>query len=385
MEQARNHDWDALVIGAGPAGAIAARQLAIGGAKVLLVDKAKFPRRKVCGCYLNQSGLGSLAAIGLGGLAERLGSPTVQAIRIGIKGRVARLPLPGGAAISRDVLDTVLAQEAIGAGVDLLAGVAAKVGRVDGSRRHFELRLGNLSVAGRCKAIVVADGIGGQSLKDCDDIQFETSPSSLIGMSSMSDHLPADYQPGTIHMAVGRDGYVGALQLQDGMLDVAAAFQPAALKRSSPGELAQQTMNESGLPATVGLDQLRWLGTPPLSKRATSPAAERLFLVGDSAGYVEPFTGEGMSWAMSSGRAVVPFVLKTILNTAVDGASDAPALWTQEQRRLLNHRKRACHWLTRALRHPPLVSAGVFTLARMPILASPVVQWMNRTPQPTGC
>jgi 2-polyprenyl-6-methoxyphenol hydroxylase-like FAD-dependent oxidoreductase len=186
-------------------------------------------------------------------------------------------------------------------------------------------------------------------------------------------------------MAVGRDGYVGALQLQDGLLDVAAAFQPAALKRSSPGELAQQTMDQSGLPATKGLDQLRWLGTPPLSKRATSPAAERLFLVGDSAGYVEPFTGEGMSWAMSSGRAVVPFVLKTILDSTADDAINAPALWTQEQRRLLNHRKRACHWLTRALRHPPLVSAGVFTLARMPILASPVVQWMNRTPQPSEC
>ena len=61
--------WDLIVIGAGPAGAMAARQAALGGARVLLVDRASFPRRKVCGCCLNGAALGVLTDVGLGTLA----------------------------------------------------------------------------------------------------------------------------------------------------------------------------------------------------------------------------------------------------------------------------------------------------------------------------
>ena len=66
MTQALRSDYDAVVIGAGPAGGVAALGLARAGRRVLLVDKQRFPRPKVCGCCLNASALATLRRVGVG-------------------------------------------------------------------------------------------------------------------------------------------------------------------------------------------------------------------------------------------------------------------------------------------------------------------------------
>src|SRR5438132_14182323 len=78
LKQAGDRCWDVVVIGAGPAGAMAARQLARMGKSVLLVDKAYFPRWKVCGCCLNAGALATLRAAGLGKLATQCGAGAIQ-------------------------------------------------------------------------------------------------------------------------------------------------------------------------------------------------------------------------------------------------------------------------------------------------------------------
>jgi flavin-dependent dehydrogenase len=65
--------WEVVVIGAGPAGSIAARECAKQGLRTLLVDKAAFPRPKVCGCCLNANAMATLERLGLGGAVARLG------------------------------------------------------------------------------------------------------------------------------------------------------------------------------------------------------------------------------------------------------------------------------------------------------------------------
>ena len=69
--QATRLDWDAIVIGAGPAGALAARQIALQGLHTLLIDGKHFPRAKVCGGYLNSRALQALREVGLGHVANR--------------------------------------------------------------------------------------------------------------------------------------------------------------------------------------------------------------------------------------------------------------------------------------------------------------------------
>lgn len=71
-------DWDVIVVGAGPAGALAARQLATQQLKVLLVEKQAFPRWKVCGSCLNGHALKSLESAGLGDLPAQLGASSLS-------------------------------------------------------------------------------------------------------------------------------------------------------------------------------------------------------------------------------------------------------------------------------------------------------------------
>ncbi|NLG41988.1 MAG: FAD-dependent oxidoreductase, partial [Phycisphaerae bacterium] len=123
--------WDAVVIGAGPAGAMAALRLARQGARVLLVEKHRFPRPKVCGCCLNAAALELLAECGLADLTSRAGAQRLSAIELGVAGKTARLGLPTGAALSRERLDALLVGEAIAAGASFLPATAATVGPVE--------------------------------------------------------------------------------------------------------------------------------------------------------------------------------------------------------------------------------------------------------------
>jgi 2-polyprenyl-6-methoxyphenol hydroxylase-like FAD-dependent oxidoreductase len=106
-------------------------------------------------------------------------------------------------------------------------------------------------------------------------------------------------------MATGRGGYVGLVRVEDGRLDMAAAFDPVFVKSvGGLGAAAETILREVGWPAPPALAEEPWKGTPALTRRARRLAGHRCFVVGDAAGYVEPFTGEGMAWAVMSAAAV---------------------------------------------------------------------------------
>ena len=125
LDRVAARPWDAVVIGAGPAGALAARQAAAGGLRVLLVDRKPFPRPKVCGGCLGGKALAVLESAGLGGLVDRLGGIDLGWLELRLGGRTARIGLPGGKALARDVFDAALVEEAVAAGAEFLPATAA--------------------------------------------------------------------------------------------------------------------------------------------------------------------------------------------------------------------------------------------------------------------
>ncbi|MEA5399365.1 FAD-dependent oxidoreductase, partial [Synechococcus sp. BA-124 BA4] len=92
--------WDVLVIGAGPAGALASLDLARRGLRVLLVEKRRFPRWKVCGACFNGQAQAALASVGQGHLLESLGGLPLRRLRLGLGGRQTSCALPPGWAVS---------------------------------------------------------------------------------------------------------------------------------------------------------------------------------------------------------------------------------------------------------------------------------------------
>jgi len=377
LERAAATGWDAIVVGAGPAGAIAARQISGAGKRVLLVDKATFPRSKVCGSCLNATGTALLERLGLGHLLSDLAAEPLNEISLAASGRLISLALPrGGVVVSRKELDAALVHEAIVAGAVFLDDTRARLCEETADEhlhlhRTVELKSGGAFVLARAKVVIAADGLGGGFLNGSHEFRRIAARDSLIGAGAVLAQAPADIRRGTIYMAVGRGGYVGQVCLENGALDVAAALDRRMLANTgNPADAARRIVERAGLPWPAELSRLKWHGTPTLTRRLAHVAAHRVLVAGDAGAYVEPFTGEGMTWAMLTGAAVAPIACE-----AIDGEPrQAADRWEAMHRRLLGRRMIICRAVCRLLRSERLAGAAIAIAKRFPWLAAPILQ-----------
>jgi flavin-dependent dehydrogenase len=340
---------DVLVVGAGPAGSVTARELARRGCRVLLVDKADFPRAKVCGSCLNGAAIRTLERLGLGGVLD--GAVPLDRVRIAAGSRAAEVRLPRGLALSRGEFDARLVDEAVRAGVEFRPNTMV-------SRSSEFLK--------ESRVAVWATGLGG-----------EAKPNSRLGAGVVlpAAAAPDFYAAGAIHMATGRGGYVGLVRVEYDRLDVAAAFDAAFVKASGGlGPAAAAILEEVGWPVPAGLADAEWRGTPALTRRPPRIAGRGWFAVGDAAGYVEPFTGEGIAWAVQSAAALAPVAARAARSWDHGLVSE----WEAAHRRVVGRRQRGCRMVARALRSPVLTSLAVRVLHVLPAIARPFVASLNR-------
>ena len=119
--------YDAIIVGAGPAGSTAAILLASAGWSVALIEKQPFPRRKVCGACIGASNLPLLAALGIGDAFAQLAGPELREVALYCGDRVVQAPLPAvpnarhpwGRALGREAFDVLLLERARALGVNL--------------------------------------------------------------------------------------------------------------------------------------------------------------------------------------------------------------------------------------------------------------------------
>jgi flavin-dependent dehydrogenase len=181
-------------------------------------------------------------------------------------------------------------------------------------------------------------------------------------------------------MVVGRAGYVGLVRVEGGTLNVAAAVDPGALRTATPLEVANDILAEAGRPALTKAATHGWRGTPSLMRAPGEVGGERLFRLGDAAGYAEPFTGEGIGWALGDGRSVA-----TLAARALDGWHDDLLVeWRTYRRERRRISERLCRALAWALRRPWMVDAAFASLRMAPTLAGPFVRRAGRAPEPIG-
>ncbi|MEI6830768.1 MAG: FAD-dependent oxidoreductase [Synechococcaceae cyanobacterium ELA445] len=383
----RAPDWDVIVVGAGPAGALAAHQLARRRLRVLLVEKRAFPRWKVCGSCLNGVALRALEDAGLGHLVDDLGGVPLGRLRLGLQGHQVDLALPLGRSLSRGRLDLALSEAAVAAGAVLQLQTEATVGPLLPGGRQVLLRSGDGRQATSARVVLLATGLGspglgspglGRSpLEAALPIRSRISPHSRVGAGCQLDAGVGGYGRRTIHMAIGRHGYVGLVRNEDGALNLAAAFDRQQLiAAGGPAACAATVLAEAGFDPLPQASAAPWRATPALTRRSTPPAAERVLLLGDAAGYVEPFTGEGMGWALLGALAAVPLVLRG----QGEWGRSLEREWAQRHGRLIGSRQRLCHGLAFALRRPGLSSRLLAAAERWPFLTAPLLQHLNGAP-----
>lgn len=356
---------DVVVIGAGPAGAIAAHGLAKRGAAVLLVEKAKFPREKVCGCCVNERALAVLDRSGVGAAVRRAASEPLSELCVGDAKYEAALPLPGGVAISRGRLDALLVEAAREAGAVVRDRCGARLRR-DGAA--WSVEVGDALLHPRC--VVVADGLGGRTLDGIAGFESAIRADGRLGCGCILEP-DARIAPGVIHMACGAGGYVGAVRLEDGRVDVAAALDVTfAQAHGGPAGAAAAIATAARWPWAGALAEAAWRGAPRLTRRRERVAGDGLFVVGDAAGYVEPFTGEGIAWAVAGGEAVVHPVVQALSGQV----GQASLLWAARHRAVVRRRQRLCRAVAWTLRRPRLTGAALAVLSRRPALVAPLLR-----------
>lgn len=366
------NDWDVVIIGAGPAGAIAAREVARRGAAVLLVDRKLFPRWKVCGACLSPQALATLAQAGLPDLVAQAGAVPIHSLTLAGWNRRATIPLNSGAVLSRAAFDGALVDAAVAQGAVFLPRTQARLERdPTGNHRIVTLIRDEHTIHVAASVVVVANGLGSRLTAAEPDFTEEFDPKSRIGGGVVLENADEFYEPGAIQMAVAAKGYVGIVRQQDDLLNIAAALEPRVVReRGGLGPAAAAILEEAGCPSLEFLAGTDWHGTVSLTRRIAPVACERLFVIGDAAGYVEPFTGEGIAWALDSGIAVAPLVERSVRDWQPSLAQE----WTRLHKHQMRRRQRVCRCATFILRRPLVARAVLAAIASVPRLANSAVR-----------
>ncbi|MEY4171606.1 MAG: hypothetical protein RLZ94_2679 [Actinomycetota bacterium] len=359
---------EVVVIGAGPAGCMAAITAAKAGARVALLERTRFPREKVCGCCIAPRGIAVLTEAGLGHVLH--GAARLTGVRLASAGSSVWIERDSGVALSRGALDARLARAAMELGIEVEHGTSATVG-VDGVVRAIH---DGAERTLRPAACIVADGLAGRSLDGHPSASWGVSRGSRVGLGAILPPGAIDLRRGEVLMHVEAGGYVGAVELEDGRIDVAAAMDHHVLRREGPAHAMSARLGEA-VTSRAAIDAARWTGTPWLTRRRTSLAMPGILVAGDAAGYVEPFTGEGMSWALASGHAAGQLAARMVHDARC--WTEWPARWAD----LLKRDRWRCAVMSRALRSPRSVHAAIAMARLWPTLATRIARTIGQPPQ----
>ena len=280
--------WDVAIVGSGPAGASCAAFCAIAGLRTLVLERASFPREKVCGDCLNPTCWPVLERLGVAAEVRAAPHGKLSSVDfIGVDGRSIGAPLPSGEsaeiAIKRSVLDQILLRRARLLGAEVREGETLLSVERDGNWKvctdHFEEA---------ARILVAADGRNSTVARLC-----HLMPRKGPDRVALQTHLPLPRAFGDrVVLQLLREGYSGQAPVGDGLLNLCLVSRPndlPAIKRWAERELA------------IPVDHA-WRTIAPLARAALPASQPGLLLVGDAARVVEPFTGEGIYYALSSGE-----------------------------------------------------------------------------------
>jgi flavin-dependent dehydrogenase len=304
--------FDVIVVGAGIAGLAASSALAGRGKRVLLLDKAAFPRSKGCGGCLNGRAVAALTSVFGEQLIRALGGQRLDSLKlrfpnghnatIALGHDVDRPPM----AVSRFHLDSVLLNACIDRGVAFLSGARLVSSSLQQEKRTIAVRCEDgESQTFHAPVVLACDGLGSRLAEEAGLVsRRQPLGPAKVGAALLLSAPAFDLPPREVVMACGRDGYVGIARVEQGKWNVAAALRPSAIRRhGGPVPAMASIMAGVGLHPHLANDDLQTC--PRLHRSVVRPWAERLLLVGDSSGYVEPITGEGMAWALAGALGAV--------------------------------------------------------------------------------
>jgi flavin-dependent dehydrogenase len=357
MEDGRKMIYDLIIIGGGPAGCAAAITAAQTGASVLLLERGRFPRHKVCGEFVSAESLHVLEKL----LGPGNGQFMTDSLRIS-RGRIfsdgSTIPVeinPAAASISRFDLDAALWESCVRNGVEARQG--SSVQRVS-STGPFKVECANEQFLARA----VINAAGRWSPFTSAEVRARLTKARWIGIKA---HFYETSSPSSVDLYFFEGGYCG---VQPVVSEDCARVNACAMVRADVATSLEQVLN---LHPALRERSREWqpfmapITTSPLVFHKPEPLQHRKLQVGDAATFVDPFIGDGISLALRSGvlatKCLAPFFAN---QCSLDAAARE---YSEHYQKNLASVFRASSLLRKMLSTPGFVRR-------------PVMSWLQKTP-----
>jgi geranylgeranyl reductase family protein len=372
-------DAEVIVVGGGPAGSATAFFLASSGVDVLVLDRARFPRDKTCSEYLSPQASRILETMGALGPVESSGAAQLRGMRVhapngqtihgefaashGYKGYRDR-----GLAVRRTILDLILIDRARAAGarveegtrvVDLIRDESGRVGGVissgESGRREMRAPLvigadGLRSIVGRRLGLIRPSGWPRR-------IALVAHFRGVEGVSEFGE------------MYVDRGGYCGVAPVGNGLVNVAVVVP---VSRAAEVAIDRTEFLESWIAERPRIAAMFSGAERAGPVRATGPFASSAkrgwsrgaALVGDSADFFDPFTGEGIYTALRGGEVLAGYAAESVRASSADEGDKALGAYETARRSEFSGKWKVERLIGTAVAFPGLINRAATVLSR---------------------
>jgi len=317
--------YDAVIVGAGPAGSAAAILLARAGWSVALLEKQRFPRRKVCGECIAASNLPLLDGLGLGAVIAHDAGPELHSVALmrGNTTALAAMPAAGtrypwGRALGRETLDVLLVEAARRAGAALIQ--PCTVTAITGGPGNWQVTVRAADGPPSLQARVAIAAHGSWEALPSGRARRRLARSGADLFAFKANFRGAVLAPGYLPVLALDGGYGGMVVAEGGVLTVACCVRRDrldALRAKAPGRRAGEVVEDWLRRQCGGVDRAlagaqrdgAWLASGPIDPGVRVRANDRLLRIGNAAGEAHPILGEGISMALQSAGLLCELLL----------------------------------------------------------------------------
>lgn len=370
----RGIDVTVAVVGSGPAGAATAAYLADAGVDTLLIDHRRFPRGKACGEYLNELAVARLAELGI---AERLRAQAAVLRGMRLHAHHERVEFPFERelwSIPRVLLDDAIRRRAIAAGAQTLT---ARVLNAEDDAQSVVLHLRDergTKHAVRAAYVAGADGmhstIARRKIPDAPGIRFAVGGHYRIGASL----------EGWVEMFRTPVGYLALNPLTGGNANAMCVVRAEALhswRHDVDGAIREFSIEASDGKRTLEPHERdgERVSIGPLVAFERVAADRHRVLVGDAAAFLDPFTGQGIAFALTAAKLASAALIRTLRE------SDRHALleYAQTVSRFVRERRRVAHLIEIVLQQRFLAHVAAQRVRESPALTRALVDLVAGT------